>query len=247
VRLIAVERPGFGWSDHLPGRLITEWPDDVLDLAQALGLARFAVLGMSAGGPYAAVCAARIPERLLGAGIVSGLAPATPELVRDLLPFNRVGLRLAMRAPDVLTGVAPVVRLVTGSGARLLVRNLARAVGEPDRELLQASPLGAVLAASFEEAVRHGAAGMVWEAVLFARPWGEWLSSIPLELRLWHGEEDRVVPVTMGRAMERAIPHCRPIYCPGEGHFSVIVRHGEEILSTLAGGSGDTPPAEVYP
>jgi len=235
VRLIAVERPGFGWSDHLPGRLITDWPDDVLDLARALGLTRFAVLGVSAGGPYAAACAARIPDHLTAAGIVSGLAPTTPQLLRELLPFNRAGLRLALRAPGVLAAAAPLVQLVTGSAAGFLVGNLARSVAEPDRALLQGSPLGVVLARSFEEAVRHGAAGMVREAILFARPWGEWLSSIGLDVWLWHGERDRVVPAAMGRAMERAIPRCHATYYPDEGHFSLIARHGEEILRTLAG------------
>ena len=66
VRLIAPERPGFGRSDFLPDRTFADWPDDVSELADALGFDRFAVAGSSGGGPYAAACAWKLPERLTG-------------------------------------------------------------------------------------------------------------------------------------------------------------------------------------
>ena len=78
VRLIALDRPGMGLSDYQPRRTLVDWPDDVGQVAAALGLDRFAVLGISGGGPYAAACAWKLSERLTGAGIVSSLAPSTP-------------------------------------------------------------------------------------------------------------------------------------------------------------------------
>lgn len=60
LRVIAPDRPGMGGSDFQRGRGFSDWPADVVALADALGLGRFAVLGNSGGGPYAAVCAARI-------------------------------------------------------------------------------------------------------------------------------------------------------------------------------------------
>jgi pimeloyl-ACP methyl ester carboxylesterase len=75
VRVIAPDRPGMGLSDFQPGRALVDWPDDVGHLADALGLERFAVLGISGGSPYAAVCAWRLPQRLTDVGIVSGIGP----------------------------------------------------------------------------------------------------------------------------------------------------------------------------
>src|SRR4030042_1974723 len=75
VRLITVDRPGYGGSDFQPGRRILEWPADVCALADVLGLERFAVCGHSAGGPYVLACAAFIPQRLTAAGVISGLGP----------------------------------------------------------------------------------------------------------------------------------------------------------------------------
>ena len=52
IRIIAPDRPGLGLSTRLPGRQIADWPNDVRELADALGIARFAVIGISGGGPY---------------------------------------------------------------------------------------------------------------------------------------------------------------------------------------------------
>ena len=70
VRVIAPDRPGYGLSDYKSGRKMVDWPADVLELANALQIDRFAVLGISGGGPYAASCAAGIDDRLIKTGIV---------------------------------------------------------------------------------------------------------------------------------------------------------------------------------
>jgi pimeloyl-ACP methyl ester carboxylesterase len=66
VRMIALDRPGMGLSDYQPRRTLVDWPDDVIQLAAAMGLDRFAVLGISGGGPYAAACAWKLSDRLRG-------------------------------------------------------------------------------------------------------------------------------------------------------------------------------------
>src|SRR5262249_37258319 len=53
ARLIAVDRPGFGRSDFKKRRTLVDWPGDVAKLADALGLDRFSIAGVSGGGPYA--------------------------------------------------------------------------------------------------------------------------------------------------------------------------------------------------
>lgn len=53
IRLISVERPGMGASTFQPDRTLLDWPADLLTLADHLEIPRFAVLGISDGGPYA--------------------------------------------------------------------------------------------------------------------------------------------------------------------------------------------------
>lgn len=64
ARVIVVDRPGHGLSDFQPGRTILDGPADIVELADGLGLDRFGVMGMSAGGPYALACGLLIPDRL---------------------------------------------------------------------------------------------------------------------------------------------------------------------------------------
>ena len=64
IHYIAVSRPGFGRSDPSPGRRIADFPADVEHLADHLGLGRFAVVGVSAGGPYALACARALAAAL---------------------------------------------------------------------------------------------------------------------------------------------------------------------------------------
>jgi pimeloyl-ACP methyl ester carboxylesterase len=49
VRLLTVDRPGYGCSDARPDPSLLGWADDVQALADQLGLDRFAVVGFSAG------------------------------------------------------------------------------------------------------------------------------------------------------------------------------------------------------
>jgi len=75
IRVIALDRPGFGASTYQPRRGMLDWPDDVAEAADLLGIDRFAVLGVSAGGPYALACGQALPDQVRRVGVVAGVAP----------------------------------------------------------------------------------------------------------------------------------------------------------------------------
>ena len=83
ARIVAPDRPGYGLSDFRRGRKILDWPNDVTELADALGIDRFAVLGISGGGPYAAACVLTIPRRLTVTAIVCGMGPSDAPGMKD--------------------------------------------------------------------------------------------------------------------------------------------------------------------
>jgi pimeloyl-ACP methyl ester carboxylesterase len=75
VRYVAVSRPGIGGSDQAPGRTVLDFADDLRQLADALDLLRFAVVGVSAGGPYALAVGRRLSDRISGLAVCSSLSP----------------------------------------------------------------------------------------------------------------------------------------------------------------------------
>jgi pimeloyl-ACP methyl ester carboxylesterase len=231
VRLIALDRPGMGLSDYQPRRTLVDWPDDVVQLAAALGLDRFAVLGISGGGPYAAACAWKLSERLTGAGIVSGLAPVdAPGAFAGMGRQNQVMFRLVGRLA-VLRRVlmATTAVSVRRHPDRVLARGVAAAV---DKKYLDRPVVRAVLVESLSEAFRSGSRGPAGEMGLYARPWGFRLEDIRAPVHLWHGEQDVNAPATMGRYMATVIPKCQARFYPGEGHLHFVDRL-PEILAAV--------------
>jgi pimeloyl-ACP methyl ester carboxylesterase len=232
VRLIAIDRPGMGLSDFQSRRTLVDWPTDVVELASALGLDRFAVLGISGGGPYAAACAWKLPDRLAGAGIVSGLAPLdVPGVIAGMGRLNRMTFQLAGHV-GVLRRIlmAATARSVARRPGRVLERGVAT---EVDREYLGRPEVRKLLGESLSEAFRNGSRGPAWEMGLYARTWGFRLDEIRTPVFLWHGEQDANAPIAMGRYLASSIPECRASFFPGEGHLHFIDRL-PEILSALS-------------
>ena len=99
VRFIAVDRPGYGHSTFQPARRLSDWATDISNLADHLHIDEFSVVGISGGGPHAAACARFLPDRVRGAGIVSGMGPlADPRSEDGMMILNRLLARLARRS-----------------------------------------------------------------------------------------------------------------------------------------------------
>ena len=235
LRLIAPDRPGYGLSDYQPGRRISDWPRDVLELADTLSLDRFAVLGISGGAPYAVVSAAALADRIPAVGIVGGLGRTDlRENSERMNRFARLSFALARRTPRlsqlVNRGIAPALR----GSPRWMLKLLSGNLPPPDRKVLSDPATFAIFADAFQEAFRQGGRGAALELTLFAQPWETTLESIRVPCHLWHGEQDTTVPLEMGRWLARSVPGCRATFLPEDGHFSLPVNHIDEILRTLA-------------
>jgi pimeloyl-ACP methyl ester carboxylesterase len=235
VRLIAADRPGIGGSDFQPGRRMLDWPGDVVHLADHLGFTRFAVVGVSGGGPYAVACAYAIPERLDAVVIVSGVAPLEGNaLLEGMLWPGQTILRAARRVPSLVkVGLRAAVMLKWCP--RLVLGLLTRVLPAPDCDVLARTEIREAIARSLAESLRHGATGHVEELLLLVRPWGFRLEEVAAEVRLWHGGGDRIVPPSHGRRLCEGLSRSRCEFVPGAGHFSLVIDHTVQILSTLAG------------
>ncbi len=233
VRLIALDRPGFGQSDFQEDRSISDWAGDVKEAAEQLGIERFAVLGVSGGGPYVAACAAKIPELLDRAAIVSGWGSADQPAARSGLPWSsRATLALWRMIPAIVHLTIWWLALNTRLFPKLVLRISRRRLPPPDQQIVDRPEMKVMMLRSLREVFRRGSRGPAHELLLFARPWGFRVEEIPIEVLLWHGDADKTVPISMGRYMADAIPNCRATYYPNEGHFLAFDRM-DEILSAL--------------
>lgn len=235
VRLIAPDRPGYGHSSYDPHRRLVDWPRDVAELADHLGLERFGVFGISGGGPHAAVCAHALGPRLLGAAIVSGLAPPdTAGALDHMVTVLRLNFRLARQSSLlVLPSMALMLFMLRHFPDRAL-DSLLRGLPEPDRRIFARREIADALIQEAKHASPTAARAAAQDFTLFARPWRFRLEDIAVPVHVWHGDLDVNVPVTHGRAQADRIPNAKLHLCPDEGHM-LFVEHAPEILRCAAG------------
>ncbi|MBI5954888.1 MAG: alpha/beta hydrolase [Chloroflexi bacterium] len=232
VRIIAPDRPGIGLSDFTPYTIVS-WTDIVTEFADKLGLGRFAVLGISSGGKYAAACAWKIPQRLTAAVIMSGNCPYDLPGAKEILSKqDRQMYMLADKVPWLL-------RLMFRKYARDMLKDPTIILSyfnesESDKMTVARPDVKQAFEHMPVEAFRQGVRGVALDLMLEARPWGFALQEISMPVHVWHGEQDRIVPVEQGRIQAKAIPNANARYFPNEGH-TLGVNQLEELLDTLVG------------
>lgn len=233
ARVVAIDRPGMGRSTYYSNRRITHWPSDVLELASALGYGdqQFGVIGLSGGGPYAAVCAHQIPERLTHVAIVSGHAPLYAcgtcpgnqdkmiELVRDHPRLAQKGINLIDRRLD--------------RKPDKVVKRISKNWAASDRKLILCdSRRYCQLISNLREATRCGSAGLVKDIGLLGSCWGFCLSHITgVPVSIWQGGCDPIVTPSMARYFHKQIDGSELVIDPRAGHVTMFKWHVKEIFT----------------
>jgi pimeloyl-ACP methyl ester carboxylesterase len=233
VRLLCPDRPGFGGSDPQPARGLGDWPADVAALANRLGIGRFAVLGFSAGGPYALACAALLRERVNACATVSSPGPLDqPGSTNGMATINRVLFGAGRRVP-MLAGL--VVRLIARSARgepAAVARRMGQGMAPSDQRLLGLAPIGPAYGEAIREAFRQGPGGPIVEAALLARPWSFLIDQISAPTIVWHGKEDLNVPPAIAVGLTEVIPGAELRLIAESGHLLFLER-AASILGTV--------------
>jgi len=168
IRFLGIDRPGMGLSDFKKKRTLLDWPDDIIELADSLGFDKFSVEGISGGGPYAAVCAYKIPERLNGCAIIGGIGP----LDRKSKDFKMLFF--------IVRGFFWLFKIYTHFQARTN-KNLRKAekkikqfipkLPEPDRIILSNPENLSLFLKETAEAFKQGSKGTAYEGKIYANSW----------------------------------------------------------------------------
>lgn len=233
LRIIALDRPGYGESDVQPCRTLMDWPRDVAEAADLLGLGRFAVAGASGGGPYALACAHQLPDRVTRAAVLSGVGPYdVPGITRGMRWQNRVGFGWGARFPALARLIMRSMERGIRERPERTIEAIARAMSSVDGQIVRRPEVRELLIADIAEAFRQGSLGAAWDVVLLGRPWGFAPREIRPVVHLWQGEADVLVPPAMGRYLAGQIPHCEARFLPGEGHL-LIIDHMADLARVL--------------
>jgi pimeloyl-ACP methyl ester carboxylesterase len=233
-RIIAIERPGVGESTPHLYDSVSDWARDIEGLVDRLGIEHFAVVGLSGGGPYALACAHRMPNRVVTAAILGGVAPsvgeeAPPGGLIALLPWCTTAVAWAQMPlggfmRNLLKMLAPAADPVTDLFLKLLPPGDRRVFDDP------------VVRFMFHDDLlcsgTRGMQAMFGDLILFGRPWGFNLREIRVPVHFWHGDADNVIPLSHGEHMAKLVQHSSLRLRHGEGHLGGLGAT-EEILDSI--------------
>jgi pimeloyl-ACP methyl ester carboxylesterase len=243
IRIIGVDRPGIGSSTPHQYPHILDWTEDLALLLDALAIDQVRLIGLSGGGPYVLAGGSALPDRVLGVGVLGGVAPTRGadaaqggpiQLAVRLAPFLSAG-----RVPIgvALTGIIRVVKPLAGHAIDLY----AAVQPAGDRNLLSRPEFKAMFVDDLLNGSRFQTSAPVADLVLFTREWGFALADVQVPVRWWHGDDDHIVPLRHGQHCVDRLPDATMTTVPGESHLGGLGMARKVLDELMSLGSGAAP------
>jgi pimeloyl-ACP methyl ester carboxylesterase len=241
LRTVTYSRAGYAGSSRRADRTVADVAEDVGAMLDALGADRCYVAGWSGGGPHALATAALLPDRVIAAASIAGVAP---------YPADGLDWMAGMGAENVaefgaaLEGAAQLQAFLEGAGSwvatitpEAVAAGLGDLVSDVDKGALSGD-YAAWLAAGFRSSVSSGIWGWFDDDMAFVKPWGFELSDIRRRVAIWQGGQDRMVPFAHGEWLAAHLPSARAHLLKEHGHLSLAVASYRQILDDLQGLDG---------
>jgi pimeloyl-ACP methyl ester carboxylesterase len=229
------DRPGYGASTRLPGRSVAQTADDVRAIADALGIDRFGVAGVSAGGPPALAVAAGLQDRVSRSAAIVAVGPATAE---DL---------------DFLAGMDEESRVSWESAQRNDIPTLEAEWDEAVEWVADGMPgidasdqLRAMLVETLDAAGSNGVEGYVDDILSLARDWEFRAEDVVAPTRIMLAREDTSVPAAHGAWLVRHLQDAELIWVDG-GHFGPRAGPEMELVCWVGHGGAEQHREPFHP
>jgi len=234
LRLIALDRWHYGLTDAPSTPSLAGFATDVGEIADQLEFARFAAIGISGGGPYAAAVAAQLGRRVTACALVAPVGPIAGVEPRPRLGlYHHVAFRILPRLPGVLPAAFGLLAGVSRRAPQLATRIAAGRAAPADRAIARDRDFALSLGQTFAAGLSRSARGPVIDMKLFSRPWPIDLAATWAPTGVWIGDQDRNVPIAAVEALVREHGRSRVARLPGHGHFW-IAQHFPEVLGWIA-------------
>lgn len=238
IRVLALERPGFGTSTAVPNRQMMDWPKDVKSFADGIGMKQFAVLGLSGGGPFAVACAYSLPRSMLTSVGLFASGPPWAAGRHYMTRSRRIMSKMAVYWPGGLKLLLNITLAVARSLSRtgFVTRRIdawleglekqKRSKNDGDQDISQKSIMQQreeMLDVLIGEPFAQGTDAMVQEArILSADDWGFRLEDVTYgPIRIWHGSKDVNAPIEAIRYLAEKLPNARLVEFTEDTHYTM--------------------------
>lgn len=232
LQLIAVDRPGMGYSSFNRQGNFASFADDAMHLLNALNVEQCDLLCWSGGGPFALAMAHGHPNIVRGVYIIAGFTQSfgSDEVFKPM-HANKLYFRAAKKFPSLLQFT---YSLVPKHHPRPLPRFIS-GLPKVDHKLVDTgAKFRHVISCTLQEAIRTGSKGAVYEAALYFSDFGFELEDIQQPVHYWWGMDDNAVIRLHADAVDRQVKHKVVHYVGGEGHFSIYINYFAEVLKTIS-------------
>ncbi len=234
LRLLAIDRWGYGATSPHPEPTLEAFVADVRGLLRELGIDRLAVLGISGGAPFAAAVAAQLGRQVLASALVSPVGPIAGTTAPALLGlFHRFAFTSFARRRWLMRSAFGAFRRGLLRRPNVAMRAVVARAPRIDREMLADRSVHQRLTYAFQVGLALGTTGMETDMALFSAPWGIDLGSTTAPTRIWIGLRDTSVPRAAVDTLANRIPKAETVPLPEAGHLWVA-HHYDEVLGWIA-------------
>lgn len=222
LKLIVPDRPGFGQSSFQTSRRLLDYPKDIAELSDHLGIDAFGSIGHSGGGAYSIICRHALPDRTIFAMPLGGytnfgeMAGAANFLKTKA---DRLAVSLSQSHPRLFQLFFIFLVLGVRYAPEYYLNALLQASEAADRAIVQGGNFKEILIDDQREALVQGGAGAALDCAILYSDWGISLKDIPGKVVLFQGTEDRLVPIEFARHLAANIPDSSVTILEGQGHL----------------------------
>jgi pimeloyl-ACP methyl ester carboxylesterase len=228
LRMIGIDRPGYGLSSPKPGRSIADWVPDALALADHLKIDRLATIGVSTGGAYALALAAMAPERVRGVVACCALTDMRWAEGKAMMGAGAADL---WTAPDRATAMARAEAMFGSDGSKMMSQAGGDALPPADMAMLMDPAFAAGWAESMGAMFAQGVAGYADDRIADGVGWGSFdVNAVSCPVAVVHGREDTICPPAHAEHTAKIVPGAELSFFDGLGHFSIVPKAVEALL-----------------
>ena len=220
LRIIGIDRPGYGMSTPQPRRTISSVVVDMLAVADQLSIDRFAAVGVSTGGAYALALAALAPSRVLG--VVACCSMTDMSWAPGRSTMSQPHAHAVWDAPDRDAAIAAAVEAHGHNGSKMLGGGMSAALADLDRQLFADPDWMQPAMDGFPQMFTFGLEGYADDRIADGPGWIDFdVALIRCPVTVLHGTNDKMVDTIHPQHTAAIVPGAELVLVDEHGHFSI--------------------------